>query len=101
MHSGYGFAVVGVALAFLERTDEGDTSVVGYFMALVAAFGWAGSAPSASATRIGEQPAEAVLFAQFLTLGPLLFIRAPFFGPFTREIDVFDGLDFFFRSLRE
>ena len=49
-----GFAVVRVALAFVERTDEGDASLVGYLMALVAAFGWAGRAPSACATRIGK-----------------------------------------------
>ena len=29
-----------VVLAFVERTDEGDASLVGYLMALVAAFGW-------------------------------------------------------------
>ena len=65
--SGFGFAVVGVALPFVERTDEGDASLVGYLMALVAAFDWARSTPSACATRIGEQPAETVLFAQLLT----------------------------------
>ena len=60
-----GFAIVGVALAFVERTDEGVASLVEYLMALVAAFGWAGRAPSSCATRIGEQPLKPCYLRSF------------------------------------
>ena len=91
------FAVVGVALAFVERPDEGEANLIGDLMALVGAFGWAGIALCARATRISEEPAETVLFAQLLASGPLLLITALFFGPFTREIDIFDGLGLLFQ----
>ena len=51
----------------------------------------------ARATRISEKLAETVLFAQLLASGPLLLITAMFFGPFIREIDIFDGLGLLFQ----
>ncbi len=53
-------------------------------------------APCARATRISEELAKTVLFAE-LTSGPLLLITAMFFGPFIREIDIFDGLGLLFQ----
>ena len=61
------FAVVGVALAVAERPDEGKAHLIGDIMALVSAFGSAGIALCARATRISEEPAETVLLAQLLT----------------------------------
>ena len=37
------------------------------------------------------------MFAQLLASGPLLLITALFFGPFNREIDIFDGLGLLFQ----
>ena len=91
------FAVVGVALAFIERPDVGEANLLGDLMALVAAFGWAGIALCARATRISKEPAETVLFAQLLASGPLLLVTAVFFGPFIREINIFDGLGLLFQ----
>ena len=91
------FAVVGVSLAFVERPDEGEASLLGDFMALIGAFGWAGIALCARSTRISEEPAETVLFAQLLASGPFLLVTSLFFGPFIREIDLFDGLGLLFQ----
>ena len=49
-------------------------------MALVGAFGWAGIALCARVTRISEERAETILFAQLLASGPLLLLSALFFG---------------------
>ena len=49
------FAIMGVALAFVERPDEGEAPLIGELMALVGAFGCSGIALCARATRIGEE----------------------------------------------
>jgi len=91
------FAILGVALALLDRPEEGEASLTGDIMALVGAFGWAGIALCARVTRISEERAETILFAQLLASGPLLLLSALFFGPFVREIDLFDGLGLLFQ----
>ncbi|MGA0429602.1 MAG: DMT family transporter [Paracoccaceae bacterium] len=91
------FAILGVALALLDRPEEGEASLTGDIMALVGAFGWAGIALCARVTRISEERAETILFAQLLASGPLLLISALFFGPFVREVDLFDGLGLLFQ----
>jgi len=91
------FAILGVALALLDRPEEGEASLTGDIMALVGAFGWAGIALCARVARISEERAETILFAQLLASGPLLLISALFFGPFVREVDLFDGLGLLFQ----
>lgn len=91
------FAILGVALALLDRPEEGEASLTGDIMALVGAFGWAGIALCARVTRISEERAETILFAQLLASGPLLLLSALFFGPFVREVDLFDGLGLLFQ----
>ena len=46
---------MGVALAFVERPDQGEAPLIGDLMALVGAFGCSGIALCARATRIGEE----------------------------------------------
>ena len=91
------FAILGVALALLDRPEEGEASLTGDIMALVGAFGWAGIALCARVTRISEERAETILFAQLLASGPLLLLSALFFGPFVREVDLFYGLGLLFQ----
>ena len=91
------FAILGVALALLDRPEEGEASLTGDIMALVGAFGWAGIALCARVTRISEERSETILFAQLLASGPLLLLSALFFGPFVREVDLFDGLGLLFQ----
>lgn len=91
------FAILGVALALLDRPEEGEASLTGDIMALVGAFGWAGIALCARVTRISEERAETILFAQLLASGPLLLLSALFFGPFVREVDLFDGFGLLFQ----
>ena len=91
------FAILGVALALLDRPEEGEASLTGDIMALVGAFGWAGIALCARVTRISEERAETILFAQLLASGPLLLLSALFFGPFVRGVDLFDGLGLLFQ----
>ena len=91
------FAVVGVALAFVERPDEGKAHLIGDIMAVVSALGWAGIVLCARATRISEEPAETVLFSPLLASGPLLSITALFFKTFIREINIFGWISIFFQ----
>ena len=90
-------AILGVILAFLDGSNEGSSSLTGDIMALVAAFGWAGIALCARLTRISEEPAETVLFAQLLFSGPALLFTAFFFGPLVREIGSSQGLGLLFQ----
>ena len=80
-------AFAGTAWAILSKNPSGQSSLVGDLCALVAAFGWAGTAFLARKTRLREAGPEAQLFWMVLVSAPLMLLAAPAFGPLLREVE--------------
>ena len=72
--AGLGLAFAGTALAILSRSgaDAGHASWIGDACALLAAWGWAGTAFMARTTRLREVGPEAQLFWMVLVSAPIL-----------------------------
>jgi drug/metabolite transporter (DMT)-like permease len=81
------FAFAGTAIAILSRDAAGGPhgSLAGDLCALAGAFGWAGTAYVARASRLKEAGAEMQLFWMVLVSAPLLLLAAPLFGPLVRD----------------
>jgi len=84
--AGLVLAFAGTALAILSRGQGAGGSLAGDLCALGAAFGWAGTAYLARASRLRHVGAEMQLFWMVLVSAPLLLLAAPFFGPLIREL---------------
>ena len=84
--AGLALAFAGTAWAILSKTTTGDPSLLGDFCALVAAWGWAGTAFVARKTRLREAGPEAQLFWMVFVSAPLLLVASVFFGPLLRDI---------------
>ena len=83
---GLGLAFIGTAWAILSKSPSGHASILGDMLALVGAWGWAGTAFLARKTRLREAGPEAQLFWMVLISGPILLAASPFFGPLIRDI---------------
>jgi drug/metabolite transporter (DMT)-like permease len=84
--AGLAIAFVGTAWAILSKNSSGQPSLVGDLCALVAAWGWAGTAFVARKTRLREAGPEAQLFWMVAVSAPMLLLAAMFFGPLLRDI---------------
>lgn len=84
--AGLVLAFAGTAWAILSKNASGNPSLLGDLCALVAAWGWAGTAFVARKSRLRAAGPEAQLFWMVLISAPLLLIAAPFFGPLLRDI---------------
>lgn len=78
-------ALGGVAWAMLNRNGNGEVSLAGDLMALVAAVAWAGIALVARATAFSRIEPTMQMFWQVSVSVPILLAAALFFGPFLRE----------------
>ncbi|GLS87407.1 transporter [Cypionkella aquatica] len=83
---GLGLAFIGTAWAILSKSPSGHASVAGDILALVGAWGWAGTAFLARKTRLREAGPEAQLFWMVLISGPILLAASPLFGPLIRDV---------------
>lgn len=84
--AGQVLAVLGVALAVLDRGDAGEASLLGDILALGAALGWAGIALVARVSPVSGARPEMQLFWQLAVSAPILLLMAPWFGPLIRDL---------------
>ena len=84
--AGLALAFLGTAWAILSRSGAGQVTLTGDLLALVAAWGWAGTAFVARKSRLALAGPEAQLFWMVLVSAPLLLVAAPLFGPLLRDI---------------
>ncbi|MEO8245253.1 MAG: DMT family transporter [bacterium] len=84
--AGLGLAFLGTAWAIASRGSSGQVTLVGDLCALVAAWGWAGTAFVARKSRLREAGPEAQLFWMVLVSAPVLLLASLFFGPLIRNL---------------
>lgn len=84
---GLAIAFLGTAWAILSKNQGGEPSLLGDFCALVAAWGWAGTAFVARKSRLSKAGPEAQLFWMVLVSAPVLLALSPAFGPLLRDPD--------------
>lgn len=87
--AGQGLAVLGVAIAVLDRGGPGDASLLGDALALLAAMCWAGIALLARGAPVSKTRPEMQLFWQLAISAPLLLILSLWFGPFIRDFQIY------------
>ncbi|WP_127562253.1 DMT family transporter [Nioella ostreopsis] len=87
--AGQGLAVLGVAIAVLDRGGPGDASLLGDALALLAAMCWAGIALLARGAPVSKTRPEMQLFWQLAISAPLLLILSLWFGPFIRDFEIY------------
>lgn len=83
--AGQGMAVLGVAVAVLDRGGSGEATLLGDALALCAAMCWAGIALLARAAPVSKTRPEMQLFWQLAISAPVLLIMSLWFGPFIRD----------------
>lgn len=81
---GMALAMGGVALALADRSN-GQASLAGDLLALVAAFGWAAIILLLRLTPLSQVNPVMQLFFQVLCSAPVLLALAPLFGDLTRD----------------
>ena len=81
-------AFAGTAWAISSRggAQAGQVSWLGDLCALIGAWGWAGTAFIARASRLRDAGPEAQLFWMVLVSAPILLAVSPLFGPLIREV---------------
>ena len=84
--AGLGLAFAGTAWAILSKSATGQPSLAGDLCALVAAWGWAGTAFVARKSRLRQAGPEAQLFWMVAVSAPILLGASLFFGPLLREV---------------
>ena len=77
-------AMGGVALALADRSN-GQASLMGDLLALIAAFGWAGIILLMRMTPLSRMAPVMQLLFQVVVSAPVLLAVAPLFGPLTRD----------------
>ncbi|WP_420394867.1 DMT family transporter [Nioella sp.] len=87
--AGQVLAVLGVAIAVLDRGGPGDASLLGDALALLAAMCWAGIALLARGAPVSKTRPEMQLFWQLAISAPLLLILSLWFGPFIRDFEIY------------
>lgn len=99
---GLAMAFGGAALALYSGASGvqgGQGSLLGDFLALGAAIGWAASAFLARRPAMAAAGPEVQLFWMVLVSGPLLLLVAPAFGPLVREFEAMHLFWLLFQSL--
>ena len=81
---GMALAMGGVALALADRSN-GQASLIGDLLALIAAFGWAGIILLLRMTPLSRMAPVMQLLVQVVVSAPVLLAVAPLFGPLTRD----------------
>ncbi|GAA6202204.1 DMT family transporter [Aquicoccus sp. SU-CL01552] len=81
---GMALAMGGVALALADRSN-GQASLIGDLLALIAAFGWAGIILLLRMTPLSQMAPVMQLLVQVVVSAPVLLAVAPLFGPLTRD----------------
>lgn len=85
--AGLALAFSGAAVVILARSGgDQHSTLTGDIFALFAAFGWAGSAFLARATRLRQAGPEMQLFWMVLISAPILILASLGFGPLLRDI---------------
>lgn len=84
---GQALAFSGAAIAIFWRSGEGEATLLGDLLALGAAFGWAGITMVAR-TGLKDVAPDRQLMWQVAVSAPILFLVAPLFGPFVRDLEV-------------
>ena len=79
-------AFSGTAWAILSRAPGTEGSLLGDLCALAGAFGWAGTAFIARASKLRDAGPEMQLFWMVLVSAPLLLVASLFFGPLIRDL---------------
>jgi drug/metabolite transporter (DMT)-like permease len=81
-------AMAGTGIAIFDRSGAtaGQASLTGDLLALGGAFGWAGTAYMARATRFREVGAEVQLLWMVAVSAPILLVASPAFGPWIRDL---------------
>ncbi|WP_306046373.1 DMT family transporter [Nioella sp. MMSF_3534] len=87
--AGQVLAVLGVAIAVLDRGGPGEASLLGDALALLAAMCWAGIALLARGAPVSKTRPEMQLFWQLAISAPLLLILSLWFGPFIRDFEIY------------
>jgi drug/metabolite transporter (DMT)-like permease len=87
--AGQGLAVLGVAIAVLDRGGSGEATLLGDALALCAAMCWAGIALLARVAPVSKTRPEMQLFWQLVISAPALLILSLWFGPFVRDFQVY------------
>ncbi|MGI3185770.1 DMT family transporter [Nioella aestuarii] len=87
--AGQGLAVLGVAIAVLDRGGSGEATLLGDALALCAAMCWAGIALLARVAPVSKTRPEMQLFWQLVISAPALLILSLWFGPFIRDFQVY------------
>lgn len=87
--AGQGLAVLGVAIAVLDRGGSGEATLMGDALALCAAMCWAGIALLARVAPVSKTRPEMQLFWQLVISAPALLILSLWFGPFVRDFQVY------------
>ena len=82
---GQAMAFLGVVIAILWRGSGGQASLLGDVLALGAAIGWAALAVVAKTGLKNVSPDRQLLW-QVVVSTPILFLAAPLFGPFIRDL---------------
>lgn len=96
--SGLCLAFAGTAWAILSRGGGTGGSLAGDLCALLGAFGWAGTAFIARASRLRQAGPEMQLFWMVLVSAPILLLAAPLFGPLVRDLQPLHLVGLVFQS---
>ncbi len=97
--TGLGLAFLGTAWAIASKNTSGTPSFLGDLCALVAAWGWAGTALVARKSSLQQAGPEAQLFWMVLISAPLLLAISPAFGPLIRDVNWTHWAGLVFQSL--
>ncbi|MGV8985325.1 MAG: DMT family transporter [Cypionkella sp.] len=92
------FAGTGWAIASRGGAQAGHISWLGDLCALIAAWGWAGTAFIARTTRLRAAGPEAQLFWMVLVSAPILLAVSPLFGPLIRDVSAMDWVWLVFQA---
>ncbi|MCG6902333.1 MAG: DMT family transporter [Rhodobacter sp.] len=83
---GLALALGGVGWALLDRGGNGEVSLIGDVMALVAAISWAGIALLTRVTQFSRIEPTMQIFWQVTVSAVILLLAAPLFGPLIRDL---------------
>ncbi len=95
---GLALAFAGTAWAITSRGGAGQVSWLGDFCALIAAWGWAGTAMITRTTRLRHAGPEAQLFWMVLVSAPILLAVSPLIGPLIRDVGPMDWVWLVFQA---
>lgn len=96
---GLACAFLGVVIALLGRHEGSEGSLAGDICSLLASMAWAGIALMAKGTKLKDIRPEMQSFYQVAFSVPFLFLAAPFFGPYIRDLEPFHLVSLGFQTV--